>query len=526
MMKTPNGIIKSTLMIAILALAACNQEQQVEKPNIVMFYIDDWAWNGSPVMMEETMENSFMPILEMPNVEQLAAEGMKFQNAYGSPQCSPARVCLQTGQSSPRNGFTVYQFSNEDYYDTGKEYQYFPLVPTIADMEIDTASTTIAEALKPLGYVSAHVGKWHMRSDPGLHGYSVHDGNTDNKPGNTLGSFVKEGEPQPRRLPVEMTDPKLMFSITEKAIEFIEDQVEEGNPFYCQISHYAMHEGRECLNATREKYLKHPAVIDWFERNNIDPDKVQRKQDPANWLAMGEDLDGRIGAVLDKLEELGIKENTYIVLVSDNGYRHSELQIKPGLTQPLHGAKWWVWNGGIRVPMIVKGPGIEAGSVFKGNVANIDFLPTFLDWAGGDPGSLEDIDGVSLADYMEGQEPDEVFLNRNLYFHYPHYRSSVPHSAMVSGSSKVMHFYEFPEIPMLFDLSGDAGEVRNIANDKPEEHKKLYNEMMNYLDEVGARYPKANPNYDAQKYQEDNKTEGRLRWGPFEGERELEDDEI
>lgn len=523
-MKILKRFLKFTFVLAIAAIASCNQVEK-QRPNIVFFYIDDWAWYGSPVQMDNSMENSFMPILEMPNIEKLAAEGMKFQNAYGSPMCAPARVCIQTGQCSPHNGFTVYQFSKEDYYDTSKQYKYFPMVSNVSDMELDTNNVTIPEALKPMGYVSAHFGKWHMRSDPALHGYAFSDGNTDNNPGNTLTANLKPGEPAPRRLPEDMSDPKLMFSVTEEAIGFIEDQVKAGNPFYLQISHYAMHAGRECLNETREKYLQHPLVKEWYEKNNLDPETINRKQDPAIWLGMGEDLDGRIGAVLDKLKELGIEDNTYIVLAADNGYRHDELQLTPGLTQPLHAAKWWVWNGGLKVPMIVKGPGIKGGTEFTGNVVNYDFLPTFVDWAGADPASLKDIDGVSLARYMEGEEPDENFLNRNLYFHYPHYRTSVPHSAMISGKYKVMHFYESPEIPILFDISKDVGEVNNIARENPEIHEEMFNEMMGYLKEVGARFPKVNPNFDMEKYKQDKKTAMRIKWGPFEGKRELDEDE-
>ncbi len=237
---------------------------------------------------------------------------------------------------------------------------------------------------------------------------------------------------------------------------------------------------------------------------------------------MGEDLDGRIGAVLDRIKELGIEDNTYVVFVSDNGYRHEFL---PGLTQPLHATKWWVWQGGIRVPMIVKGPGIKPGSVFQGNVVNYDFLPTFVDWAGGNPKKLTNIDGVSLAGYMAGKEPDDAFLNRNLYFHYPHYRTTMPHSSLVSGSRKVMHFYERPDIPMLFDLSKDEGEVNNIARSHPQEHQRLYDEMMGYFKKVGARMPKPNPDHDPEVYKQAKEYASRVLWGPFEGRRPLEEDE-
>ena len=506
-----------TLAILCGAMASASAFAS-EKPNIVLFYIDDWAWNGTPVPMDASMDNSRMPALQMPNLERLASQGMRFRNAYGSPQCSPARASLQTGKSAPRSGFTVYLGSKEPYYDTKREYQRFPLIPNVSDRELDEDAVTIAEALKPLGYVSAHVGKWHMRGDPGKEGYVLHDGDTNNNPGNTQAGM--------RRMPEVVTDPKLMFSITQKAIGFMEEQVREGTPFYLQISHYAMHAGRECLHETRKKYVNHPLVRAWYEEHNKHPETVNRKDDPAIWLGMGEDLDGRIGAVLDKIMELGIESNTYVIVVGDNGYRHEELQLKPGLKQPLHATKWWLWDGGLRVPMIVRGPDIKPGTSFAANVVNYDFLPTFVDWAGGDPEELQDVDGVSLAGYMAGSEPDEGFLNRNLYFHYPHYRSSVPHSAMISGALKVIHFYDRPEIPMLFDVSADMGEVKNIAKQHSKTHARMYDEMMHYLEEVGARFPKVNPEYNPDVDRENKDFKKRTMWGPFEGRRALEDDEI
>ncbi len=513
-------IKKLTLLPALLCgiLTFCSLAAAANRPNIILFYIDDWAWYGSPGPMNDSMKNSMMPILEMPNVEKLAQEGMKFTNAYGAPQCAPARVCVQTGQSAARSGFTVVLGKiKDDYYDTRRQYQNLPMIPNVSDVRLDEDAVTIPKALKPLGYASAHVGKWHMYCDPGEAGYIVHDGETTNKEGNQLSG--------PVQIPDDMDDPKLMFSMTKKGIDFIEDQTKKGNPFYLQISHYAMHSGSECLPETREKYAKHPLVKAYYKKNDIDPDSIKRNSDPAVWLAMGEDMDTSIGMVLDKLEALGIADNTYAIVVSDNGYRHKELHVTPGMTQPLHSHKWWVWNGGIRVPMIVKGPGIKAGSVFTGNVVNYDFLPTFVDWAGGDPGKLSNIDGVSLKAYMEGKKPEPAFLNRYLYFHFPHYRVAVPHSAFVSGNAKVMHFYEKPEIPMLFDLSGDPGEVSNIARQYPETHKRLFDEMMRYFGEVGARMPKKNPDYDPKVYKSMKGYSTRVMWGPFEGKRPLEDDE-
>lgn len=496
------------------------------KPNIVLIYVDDWAWNGSPVAMNDGLQNSRMPVLQMPNVERLAREGMKFSNAYASPQCSPARACIQTGQSSPRSGYTVYMNDKGQKYYDERGHKGFPVTPCVSDMTLDEDAVTIAEALKPLGYDSAHIGKWHMRGDPGEEGYVVHDGDTNNNPGNTLRTGLKPGESKPKRLPEDFSDPKLMFSVTERAIGFMEQQVKAQKPFYLQISHYAMHAGSECLPATREKYAKHPLVQAYYKAHKKTAETVNIGDDPAVWLGMGEDLDGRIGAVLERIDELGIRDNTYVVLVSDNGYRHKQLGLSPGLTQPHHGAKWWVWQGGIRVPMIIKGPGIQAGTTFEGNVVNYDFLPTFVEWAGGDPSTLKNIDGVSLTSFMQGEKPDKSFLNRNLYFHYPHYRSSMPHSAIVSGKYKLLHFYERPDIPMLFDLSNDMGEVHNIAATHSKQHKQLYDDLMHYLKQVGARIPKQNSGYEPEKYKAAKEYELRQLWGPFKGSRPLEDDEI
>ena len=496
-----------------------------EKPNIVFLFIDDWAWNGSSVAMDDAMENSRMPVVQMPNVERLAREGMKFRNAYASPQCSPSRVCVQTGQSSPRSGFTVYMNQLGQNYYNEKKSRGLPVVSCISDETIDPGTVTIPEALKPHGYVSAHVGKWHMRGDPGEEGYVIHDGDTNNNPGNTLKTGLKEGEKKPKRLPANMTDPKLMFSVTKRAVRFIEEQANADNPFYIQISHYAMHAGQECLPATREKYAKHPLVQAYYKKHKKRAETVNIGDDPAVWFGMAEDLDGRIGEVLETLQRLGIEDKTYVIVMSDNGYRHRELRVQAGLTQPLHGKKWWVWQGGIRVPMIVRGPGIKAGSTFHGNVVNYDLLPTFVDWAGGDPRNLDNIDGVSLANYMGGQKPDTGFLNRFLYFHYPHNRSSMPHSAIVSGTKKVIHFYDRPDLTMMFDLANDEGEVHNIAAEQPQEHQRLWTEMMRYFKEVDARIPKLNPSYDKDAYLSSETYANRRPYGPFEASRQLEDDE-
>ena len=159
-MKNTQLLTKFTLFLLILTLTFCSQVEK-KQPNIVLLFIDDWAWNGTPILMDESMPNSKMPALLMPNLEKLAGQGMKFRNAYpGAPQCSSSRVCVQTGKSSERSGFTVYMNNGgSDYYDPNPEYSQFPVIPCVSDLTIDTNAVTVPEALAPLGYACAHIGK-------------------------------------------------------------------------------------------------------------------------------------------------------------------------------------------------------------------------------------------------------------------------------------------------------------------------------------------------------------------------------
>ena len=505
-----------TMPVSNVSLTPSYKAEPADQPNIILFFIDDWAWNGSPILMNAEMPNSAMPLLQMPNLEQLASEGMKFTNAYsGAPQCSPSRACIQTGQSAPRNKYTVFMGNRggDPYYDLNSSYAINPSIACVSDMYLDDEEYSIAKALNPLGYICAHYGKWHMRGNPADYGYPYSDGETTNNEGN----LNIEG------------DPKQMFSLTERSIDFMEDQVAANKPFYLQISHWAMHAGSECLQSTRDKYQESPELQAYYASQGINnPDLLDNRSDPAGWFAMGENLDSCLGMVMKTVQDLGIGDNTYILLTADNGYRHHELDIFNDVKQPLHAAKWWLWEGGTRVPMVVKGPGIPGNSSNEVPVVNYDFLPTFFKWAGGDPEqSLSDIDGESLTGIFEGNAPTTELLTRNLYFHYPHYRTSLPMSTMVSqGKWKVVHFYDYPDVPMLFDLENDIGEVNNIADAEAAKHADLFDQMNAYLKNAGARIPLyPNPDYDEDLYLSDPEVIGKLEWGPFTGSRSLEYDE-
>jgi len=207
--------------------------------------------------------------------------------------------------------------------------------------------------------------------------------------------------------------------------------------------------------------------------------------------AMAEDLDTTIGQLLQKLDALGIAENTYVVFTTDNGYRTWNESY-----DPLRGAKWWLWENAIRVPLIVRGPGIAAASRSAVNVIGYDFLPTFADLAGASSHLGPNLDGMSFKRVLLGGTPTEKEINRPLYFHSPHYRISYPTSALIVGDTKLMHWYEWPDQRFVYDLRRDLGEKNNIATADPDRTGQLQQQLMDGLKAAGAYFPKPNPNAD------------------------------
>jgi arylsulfatase A len=196
--------------------------------------------------------------------------------------------------------------------------------------------------------------------------------------------------------------------------------------------------------------------------------------------------------VLQKIADtLGLAENTYVVFTTDNGYRTWNESH-----DPLRGAKWWLWENAIRVPLIVRGPGIAAASRTTVNVIGYDFLPTFADLAGTTANLGPHLDGVSFKRILLGGAPTDQDFNRPLFFHYPHYRIAPPASALIIGDTKLMHWYEWPDQRFVYDLRRDLGEKHNIAAADPARTAELHRQLMTGLQAVGAYFPKPNPNAD------------------------------
>lgn len=294
----------------------------------------------------------------------------------------------------------------------------------------------------------------------------MHDGETSNAEGNSR----------------DPADPKNIFSMTRKAIGFIETQVAAKKPFFVQVSHYAEHNKVQYLETTYKACLRDKDI------KNIAPAALRKRV--AQRSAMVEDMDRGIGMLIEKLDQLGLRENTYVIFTSDNGHHRDT-----GEERLLRGDKWWLWEGGIRVPMIVSGPGVAPESNCDANVVGYDFLPTFVDLAGGDPDQLKDVEGISLKPLFEGKLP-ERFTNRSLHFHYPHHRNTAQHSAVVRGDHKFFRFWERPGSMYLYNLENDIQEGSNVASDYPAIARELDREMDRHFVAVNASLPKPNPDAD------------------------------
>jgi len=470
-----------SLRLVFILCGAAGMARAAEHPNIVLILVDDMPWYGTDVRMDPDLPGSAMAFRHMPNVERLAEQGMTFQHAYsGAGMCGPSRCCLQTGMTAAHhrysgNGGFGPKTDGTVKYTTKKADAKRPLL--CPEPQGNIRFPSIGDVLRSAGYTTGHFGKWHLYGGgPAKHGYDESDGETDNK------TFRPAIDPETGKKSETSDDPKLMFSITDRSIKFMESAVKAHKPFYLQISHYATHAFYQARKETLAKYEKNPVF------KNLTRRELRSAQVCA---AMCEDLDTAIGLVLRRINELGITDKTYVVFTSDNGYK----SWNEGY-EPLRGGKWWLWEGGIRVPMIVRGPSVPTGSRCNVNVVNYDFLPTFADLAGATSHLPNEVDGVSFKPLLLDQPTADSLAARPLFFHYPHYRVAPPASAIIAGQGKLLHYYEWPDKEFLYNLKDDLGEKTNLATAQPERAAQMAKQLINQIKAVGGYFPKPNPNAD------------------------------
>lgn len=446
-MRVPIAFFVGLSVLSLQCLAA-------ERPNIVFMLSDDQGWNGTSVVMHPNVAGSKGDIFHTPNLERLAAQGMRFSAGYAPASvCSPTRIALQTGRSP-----AALHWTKAAPPEAGHK-----LIEPRNVKSISANETTVAELLKQAGYTTAHYGKWHIAGGgPEKHGYDESDGDTGNE------NAFKFVDPNPVDI----------FGMAERTEAFMAKAKQAKKPFFIQLSWNALHAAENANKATTAKYEKALSGESDFKRIKT--------------AAITEDLDAGVGQVLEAIDRLGLTGNTYVIYMSDNG--------AGGGKKVLAGGKGGVWERGIRVPFIVRGPGVKPNSWSHTRVVGYDLYPTFCEWAGIKAASLpKELEGGSIAGLLANDGRGDVKrVREELIFHFPHYQGDAPHSAIMLGDLKLLHFYE-DHHDELYDLANDISERRDLVAQRPADAKKLRERLGKYLAAVNAQLPTVNPDYDPSK---------------------------
>ena len=453
---------------SLLSPLAAAEPQKTPKPNFVFILLDDMGWRGLHCFGDQ--------FFETPNIDRLAAEGMRFTDAHACCHvCSPTRASILTGQYPARLHLTDYIPGRKEPFAKLREPDWVRQLPH--------ETTTLAEALGPLGYRCASIGKWHLGGKGSLptdHGFDVNFGGS--AAGHHGRMFWPYGVPKVDGAPGQyLTD-----QLTDEAIKFIDSNRDK--PFLLYFPHYAVHNPVQAKQDRVERY-----------RAKLKLKPGDRQHDPT-YAAMIDSVDESVGRIMDRLRELKIDDRTVVIFMSDNG------PLKPySRPSPLRASKGSIYEGGLRVPMIVKWPGVaEAGSVCHEPVVSVDFFPTILEIAGA---PARRVDGESLVPLLRR----EGKLRRDaIYWHYPHYSNHLeaPCGAIRQGDYKLIEFYEDGRL-QLFNLAEDLGERHDLAAEMPEKTRQLHQKLVAWRTSVGAQMPTPNPDYDPAKT-EWNRRNGKL----------------
>ena len=481
---------KLVLVIPIAAFLLSSQSKAAEikksKPNIIFFLVDDMGWQETSVPFwneKTTLNNRYFT----PNMESLAEKGMKFTQAYACPLCSPTRVSLMTGQNAARHQVTNWTLRKNKSPDNQHQILEIPdwnmngLSP-VQGIEKTVISKTLPMFLKETGYTTIHVGKahWGAQGTPGQDplnlGFDVNiAGHAPGGPGSHYGkyNFSAEWRHEDRIWDVpglekyHGQDIYLTEALTIEANDQIEKAVTTGKPFYLYMSHYAIHAPWEKDDRFFKKY-KDKGLTD-FE---------------ATLASMIEGMDKSLGDIISKLQQLGIEKNTIIIFLSDNG---SPSQCPRNL--PLRGHKITPYEGGIRVPMLVKWPGVtNEGSVCNEPLIIEDFFPAILEMAGIKKYSqiVKNSDGKSFVPLLRGEKVNSA--NREFFWHFPHFYDQEPYSVVRKGGWKLIYWYKEGKSE-LYNLSEDISEANNLATENPEKTREMAEILGKYLREVNAGRP-------------------------------------
>lgn len=449
-----------------------------DRPNILFILVDDLGWKDLGSYGSE--------FYDTPHLDDLAQKGIRFTDAYSAhPVCSPTRAAIMTGKDPVRIGITDWIPGMS--IDRAVDPQLVP-PEDIHNLSLD--EETIAEAFKKHGYKTFFAGKWHLGETeeywPEHQGFDINIGGHDR--GSPPGGYYSPYE-NPRLIDGPEGE-YLTDRLADESIQFIES-VEE-DPFFLFLSFYTVHTPIQGAEEFDELYKNKKSILpDGGEsrkrKEGLGESRLNQTND--KYAAMVRSMDENVGKILDKLESLNLSDNTIIVFTSDNGGLTTLKNIGPTSVSPLRAGKGWAYEGGIRVPLIIKGPNLAEGEVSRQPVTSMDYYPTLLELAGLPMLEDQHIDGESIVPYLKN--PDRID-ERTLVWHYPHYHGSTwrPGSAIRQGNWKLIEFYEDNSVE-LYNLSKDIEEQENIAKQYPEKASQLRGELHNYIEARGGKYPQA-----------------------------------
>jgi arylsulfatase A-like enzyme len=511
-------------VLSILSIG-CASVPGESQPNIVFFLVDDLGWRDVGCYGST--------FYKTPNIDALAKEGVRFTDAYAACHvCSPTRASILTGRYPARLHLT-------DWLSGRKDFTFQKLKNAAIHQELPSEEITLAEALKAHGYSTAIFGKWHLGEEP----YGPTSQGFDVQIPKWNKGWPNAGYHAPFKLEGIDDAPGqyLTDRLTDEALKFIEEN--KKGPFFLYLSHFAVHdplEGRPDLvkkyEEIREKMppQKDPAFVlegnpdeenaqsraeldaliqqPEYEDYKVLPKrvvKVKQHQDNAEFAGMVESMDESLGRVLAKLEELDIADNTIIIFFSDNGgmsaanfgwpdriVSPSELDAAYSTSNlPLRGAKGWLYEGGIRVPLIIKWPGKGVRDVVCDvPVISTDFYPSLLEMSSLPLLPEQHSDGVSIVPLLKGEDQLE---REAIYWHFPHYSNhgmQSPGGAVRFGDYKLLEYFENNTV-QLFDLRQDIGEQNDLSLEMPEKTSELRTMLHTWRERVSAQMMLPNPDY-------------------------------
>jgi arylsulfatase A-like enzyme len=496
-----------TILFSFLILNACQPKiEGAKKPNVLFILADDYGYHDLSVTGSK--------FYETPNIDRIANEGMIFTDGYATCQvCSPSRASIMSGKFPARHGITdwIGARTGEDWRKAGRFNQLFPPEYVHA---LPAEYTTLPEAMKEAGYRTFFAGKWHIGekgSWPEDHGFDVNKGGWD------VGS-PKGGYFAPWENPNLESGPdgeNLSMRLAQETVNFIKEN--KDTSFFAYLSFYAVHGP---IQTTNEKWAKYRQKAEdlgiaetGFEMGHFLP--IRQVQDNPVYAGLVEAMDDAVGHVLSSLEEMGLAENTIVVFTSDNGgVAAGDAFATSNL--PLRAGKGYQFEGGIREPYFIKVPGMGNGKKCNTPVTGTDFYPTLLELTGTKLKPEEHIDGVSLVPLLKG----ETISARPLIWHYPHYgnQGGEPSSIIREGQWKLIHYYEDGH-EELYNMKTDFIEAKDVSADNTELVKQMSEKLFVMLNEMGARFPTKDPEWNAEKEKEYLERIVNNRWPNLERQR-------